>query len=77
MRHSEGEGDEFARKVVVQGSAYITKVGARVGLDPAMVSNVIVTNDCLPVRQRLAGVLSRFGRYRMSSADGVGGVAPL
>lgn len=72
MRRSEREGEEFAYEVVDRESSYIWKVGERMGLDPEMVSDVIVTNDCLPARQRLAGVFSRLGWYRETSAEGVG-----
>ena len=65
---SEREGDEFARDVVGRDAAHIRKVGARVCLDPEMLSEVIIRNDSLPDRQRLEGVISWFGRCRLLTA---------
>lgn len=68
MRCSEREGDEFACNVVSCDSDYIRKIGAIMGLSPAMVSGAIIMNDSLPTRKRLTGVVSWFGRYWQSAA---------
>ena len=66
MRHSEREGDAFAREAVSRDRDYIRRVGARLGLNPAMVSGLIIMNDSLSARHRLDGVLSWLGQHRPS-----------